>query len=222
MASAPKTTSDAFTCANCGNHSYMAILGAVSDDVSEGDEEVGYQNSGDTYRVLKCPNCQKVNITSYFWHDSMDEDHFIPEPVIYPQQQAFPVGLPDDILRSLMSAEKVKFIDKQSYALMLGRILELVCHNKGAKGKTFYEMLKDLAAKNEIPEKLIKVANGLRNFRNIGAHAGADVLSSSELPIVRALLDAILAYLYSAQHLADLAETKLAKIERRRKAVKKA
>jgi hypothetical protein len=195
----------------------MAILGAVNDTVSEDFPDYGPHESGDIYRVLKCPNCKKVNISSYSWRDSIDEGDEVAESILYPQYREFPVGLPDDILSSLISAEKVKLIDSQSYALMLGRILELVCHNKGAKGKTFYEMLEDLAARNEIPEKLIKVANGLRNFRNIGAHAGSAALSPSELPIVRALLDAILAYLYSAQHLADLAESKLSKIKNRHK-----
>lgn len=195
----------------------MEVVDTMRDVISEGGDDMGYWEHGDIYRLLKCPNCRKVNITTYSWHDAMDEDDVITEKTIYPQHQDFPVGLPDKILGSLTSAEKVKPIDVHAYALLLGRTLELVCHDRGAKSGTLYPMLEELAKKGDIPEKLVKVASGLRNFRNLGAHAGMGDLSEKELPIVRALLDAILTYIYSAQHLADLAEEKLARIKKKRK-----
>lgn len=73
-------------------------------------------------------------------------------------------------------------------------------------------MLRELADKKEIPEKLVDVADGLRNFGNIGAHAGSGELGKNEIPIVQALAIAILEYLFSAPHLANVAESKLKSI----------
>jgi hypothetical protein len=213
----PELTSEPVTCGHCGNISYMAIKGSINDTVTSGAPEVGYEISGTMYSVLECPACKEVSVTSYFWHEMMDKDDDIMHKTLYPHNKEFPVGLPANILSALTSAEKVKVFDAHAYALLLGRTLELVCYDREAKGDTLYKMLEDLAARNEIPEKLVKVASGLRDFRNIGAHAGSGDLSTSELPIVRALLDAILTYIYSAQHLADLAAIKLARIKKQRK-----
>lgn len=70
-------------------------------------------------------------------------------------------------------------------------------------------MLKELADKNEISSKLVDVAKGLKNFGNIGAHAKIGKLTKKEIPIVNALSNAILEYVYSAPYLATLAEKKL-------------
>ncbi|WBO86279.1 DUF4145 domain-containing protein [Hymenobacter yonginensis] len=217
MATTANITSETHNCGHCGNTSYMIKKGVIDDTVSEGDHKHGYYESGDFYRVLKCPNCLKINILTYFWHDSMDAEEDVNETLVYPQHQAFPVGLPAKILEYLTSAEKVKSIDVHAYALLLGRILEFVCYDRGAKSDKLYLMLEELAVKGDIPEKLVKVASGVRNFRNIGAHVGSGDLSTAELPIVRALLDAILTYIYSAEHLAAQAELKLSKIKKRRK-----
>ena len=70
-------------------------------------------------------------------------------------------------------------------------------------------MLKDLANRNEIPDKLVKVAQGIKDFGNMGAHAGIGELSENEIPIVATLCTVILEYIYSAPHLATIAENKL-------------
>lgn len=56
-----------------------------------------------------------------------------------------------------------------------------------------------------------------RDFGNIGAHAGSGELTEKEIPIVNALCNAILEYVYSAPYLATLAENKLQTIKKRNK-----
>ncbi|MEP7168010.1 MAG: DUF4145 domain-containing protein, partial [Bacteroidota bacterium] len=104
-----------------------------------------------------------------------------------------------------------------AYVILLRRLLELICIDRSAKKNTLALMLKDLSDKGEIPDKLVKVAMGLKDFGNIGAHAGIGELSENEIPIVTALCTAILEYTYSAPHLATLAETKLNSIKTKRK-----
>ncbi|MBX9781004.1 MAG: DUF4145 domain-containing protein [Chitinophagaceae bacterium] len=198
------------SCGHCSNISHMKIIGNVNDTYVYEDPEYGPHGEGGTiYSVLECPACKKINIVSYSWHDGIESDDEIDYDILFPQESNFPVGLPDNIASTLRAAEKIKTIDVNAYAILLRRLLELVCLDRKAKGLTLALMLKDLADKNEIPEKLVKVANGLKDFGNIGAHAGIGELSEKEIPIVRALTLAILEYIYSAPHLATLAETKL-------------
>lgn len=210
-----KALSELMTCGHCGNLSHMPILGnAVIDDETTDHEYMG--QSGSTYSILDCPACHKTNIISFDWYDGIEEDE-IEYEILFPINNAFPIGLPDDILKTYKAAEKIKTIDVNAYALLLRRLLELVCLDRKAEGTTLAAMLKDLSNKGEIPQKLVNVAIGLKDFGNIGAHAGIGELSEKEIPIVKALCSAILEYTYSAPHLAALAETQLKAIKTKAK-----
>lgn len=205
-----KTTS----CGHCGNIAPMEVKGSVGDIVSEGDDDHGYWEYGTYYGILKCPACHKVNIVAYGWHDGMESDDEISYELLYPNNEGMPIGLPDEVASTYLAAEKVKNIDVNAYAILMRRLLEQVCLDRSANGSSLASMLGDLAAKGEIPVKLVDVAKGLRHFGNIGAHAGSGNLSEREIPIVRALTKAILEYIYSAPHLADIAEKKLQQIKK--------
>jgi hypothetical protein len=92
----------------------------------------------------------------------------------------------------------------------------MVCHDRQASQGTLDKMLQDLANKGEIPQNLVQVASDLRNFGNIGAHAGSGDIRDEEIPIVKALINAILEYVYSAPHLAALATQKLDEIKKKK------
>ena len=196
----------------------MEIIGNVNDDHMEVDPENGPMTEwGVNYSILKCPACEKINIVSYEWHDGIESDDEISYNFLYPQNPKYPIGLPEEILTAFKAAEKVKSIDVNAYAILMRRLLELVCLDRNAKSGTLASMLKELADKNEIPEKLVKVAVGLKDFGNIGAHAGSGNLTEKEIPIVNALCSAILEYVYSAPHLATVAENKLKSIKTKAK-----
>jgi hypothetical protein len=204
------------SCGHCNNISHMRIIGNVNDTHVFEDIEFGPHGEGGTiYCVLECPACKKTNIVIYDWHDGMESEDEFEYKILFPQEGNLPIGLPDNIASTLKAAEKIKTIDVNAYTILLRRLLELVCIDRKAKGASLALMLKDLANKNEIPEKLVKVASGLKEFGNIGAHAGIGELSEKEIPIVKALTLAILEYIYSAPHLANLAETKLKAIKTR-------
>jgi hypothetical protein len=202
------------TCGHCYNIAKMEIAGGISDTVIERDPDNGPCGEfGTIYQVLKCPACGKVNIISFGWHDMIESDDEIRYEVLYPHNTEFPIGLPQHILKALQAAERVKPIDVNAYVILLRRLLELVCIDRHARGDNLATMLQDLANKKEIPEKLVHVAKGLKDFGNLGAHAGSGELSENEIPIVKALCEAILEYVYSAAHLASLAENKLQEIK---------
>lgn len=202
--------SKTITCGHCNNISMMEIIGSIGDLVDEVDFEDGpIGQYGTYYNVLKCPACHKPNIICYDWHDGMESEEDVHYEFLYPIDKNIPIGLPPNILSKYKAAEKVKTIDTDAYALLMRRLLELVCIDRNANGKTLASMLKDLADKKEIPEKLVQVANGLKNFGNIGAHGETGELSEKEIPIINALIKAILEYIYSAPYLATIAENKL-------------
>ncbi|MFN8356333.1 MAG: DUF4145 domain-containing protein [Spirosomataceae bacterium] len=206
------------SCRHCGNIAKMEIVGNVNDDHTDYDPDEGPIGAwGIHYNVLRCPACEKINIVSYTWHDGMESDDEISYDFLYPQNSNYPIGLPEKILTAYKAAEKVKSIDVNAYAILMRRLLELVCLDREASSGTLAAMLKELADKNEIPQKLVKVASGLKDFGNIGAHAGSGELTEKEIPIVNALCSAILEYVYSAPHLATIAENKLNTIKTKAK-----
>ncbi len=211
--------SETIECKHCGNVSKMEILGTVEDlTFEEYDHGPGY-SSGTKYDILKCPapRCRKITIASYSYHEAFEEDGNFPYEFIYPESSKRPIGLPEKISKALMAADKVKSIDVNAYATLIRRLLEMVCIDRKASGATLAAMLKDLHAKNEIPEKLVKVATGLKDFGNIGAHAHIGELTDKEIPILSTLCNAILEYVYSAPYLANLAEEKLKEITGKKK-----
>lgn len=216
------TFSKLTSCGHCSNISNMKIIGSISDmeEPNYKDDDPMYGSppeQGIIYSVLKCPACSKTNILSYFWHDCMESDDDITFKNIYPPDKNIPIGLPENIFKAFRAAEKVKSIDVNAYVILLRRLLELICIDRSAKGDTLAAMLSDLASRNEIPDKLVKVAKGLKDFGNIGAHAGIGELSENEIPIVTTLCTAILEYIYSAPHLATIAESKLNAIKKKKK-----
>jgi len=199
----------------------MRIIGDVNDLQSEIDPEHGLIGEwGTIYCILECPACKKANIISYSWHDGIESEEEIKYKILYPIDRNIPIALPENIQKAFKAAEKIKTIDVNAYVILLKRLLELVCINRKANGATLALMLKDLSDINEIPEKLVKVAKGLKDFGNTGAHAGIGDLSEKEVPIVATLCTAILEYIYSAPFLATIAEDKLNSIKTRSKTTK--
>jgi hypothetical protein len=85
----------------------------------------------------------------------MEAEDFRGYKMIYPQSKELPQGMPDDIYKAYTQAEKVKQIAPEAYGVLLGRILEMICQDKGAKAKTLANWLEDL--KNTLPDVKVVV-----------------------------------------------------------------
>lgn len=191
-------------CGHCSNSAPMEIVAEYSTVKSYDDyprSNIAWE-AGTVYQLLACSACENISLRSYYWHD---------EPVgecktLYPLQSECPVGLPDGIGRAYDAAQKVRNINANAYGVLLGRLLELVCQDRNATGRFLGNKLKDLASKGEIPDKLVGVAEGLKDLRNVGAHPTLGELTPAELPIMDNLCHAIVEYVYSAPFLAKQAE----------------
>jgi len=168
------------------------------------------------YEVLQCPACTEVTIRTYPWMEARDIDDLSTDSFtyLYPQNRKVPDGLPEEIKKSYESALKVRMVDANAYAVLIGRVLELVCTDQNAEGRDLYRKLSDLVNKGIIPSKLVDVAQMLRDLRNVGAHAVLGELTQEEIPILDDLINALLEYVYGAPHLVQRAESGLRKIKR--------
>jgi len=205
-------------CGHCGNTAPMEIIGEYSQVRDYDDPRSGLSwEAGPVYEVLVCPACHGVVFRSYYWHDLAIDPSEVECKVLYPAESSTLPGLPDSIKRAFDAAKKVRAIDANAYGVLLGRLIELICEDRKATGRTLAEKLKDLSEKGEIPSKLVPVANSLRNLRNIGAHAVLGELTPAELPILDNLCKAIVEYVYSAPHLVKQAEQRLQALKDRGK-----
>jgi hypothetical protein len=143
-----------------------------------------------------------------YFHDQFFPDEWQPV-VLYPTETKKVEGLP----RAYAAASAVKGIEAHAFAVLLRRLLEMICLDKGAQGRSLFEQLKFLAQTGVIPQQLSDIANGLRNFGNIGTHAAGVQLSENEVPVIDALCRAILEYVYGAPHLVALAQQTLDRVK---------
>jgi hypothetical protein len=209
----PPSFSQKVACGHCGNVAPMEILCKYS-EVREEDGGGGPPwDAGNVYELIKCPACCGIVLQKYFWHSVLSEDRETETELLYPVTRSQPEGLPEPIAKAFSAAQRVRNVDPNAYGVLAGRVLELVCVDRKAEGHFLGNKLDDLAKRNEIPEKLVKVANGLKDFRNVAAHAALGQLTTAEVPILEELTRAILEYVYRAPHLASMAERRLAALK---------
>ncbi len=191
-------------CTCCGNKTVMQIA-VEYNQVCEIDDIGSY------WQILECLSCKEILLSKGFWDgtDEPDMGYAVSYEIVYPNVSEKIHGLPKNISKAYEAAQKVKRIDSNAFAVLLGRVLDFVCLDKEAEGKHLYNKLEDLANKGIIPQQLGEMAQQLRNFRNIGAHADFGELTKEEVPILEALIKAILEYVYSAPNLIQTVQLKI-------------
>lgn len=201
-------------CHHCGNTAPMKIVASWVNDLSDIDEAIGqvYFRADCRYETLICSACNKPSFRSIEWNETMEVGDLCPE-ILYPQSVEISLGLPEEIQKLYESARRVKNIDANSYAVSIGRLLEMICKDKGATGNVLADQLKDLSSKGVIPDKLSTIAKRLKDHRNIGAHATMGELTEEDVPLLEKLTRAILEYVYTAPALAEQAEAQFAKLK---------
>lgn len=210
MSDRPRFTGD-HDCGHCGNSVRMEIVADYSQVATHEDERSGIQwDAGPIHELIKCPACRGISLRYCYYHDSFLDD--LDYQVVYPEGRSGPIGLPRKLSKAYDAALRVRDIDPNAYGVLLGRVLELVCDDRGASGRSLNDRLAMLAERQEIPDKLVKVASSLRQLRNVGAHASLGELTPGEVPILDDLCRALLEYVYSAPHLVQQAEARIKRL----------
>lgn len=190
----------------------MRFIGRVADTMVTDPGNSTPVEHGTLYEVLACPKCKEITIRSGWWHDMMESEDWHGE-IIYPRERQGIDGLPPAVEQEYQAAEQVSHISANAYAVLLGRVLDVVCDDRKANGKTLHERLSDLANRHEIPKILADIAHQLRQLRNVGAHADLGTLTEDEVPVLAALCRAVLEYVYLAPRLVDQVEKLVQKIK---------
>lgn len=218
--------SEVLICGHCGNSAPMNIVTVWKKDLKKPKKLSDTESTFGTfdlwnerhYQTLICMTCKKPTFRSILWSEGMGVYQNVVAneslvEVYYPQSEEISSGLPESIHKAYEAARKVKSVDANAFAVLIGRLLELVCVDQNAEGDSLFKKLKYLSEKKIIPDKLSKIAQGLREHRNIGAHAELGELTEEDVPLLEKLTRAILEYVYTAPALAEQAETQLAKLK---------
>jgi len=206
------------TCGHCGVHAAMEIVASYVDTKEQGAPDGPSFEAGPYWHLTQCPGCKDVMLETGHWHEAMDYDPDDVGRFLYPVPDSSPKGLPEELRGAYEAMRRVRSIDANSYGMLAGRLLETICIERNAKGKTLNEQLSDLAKRGELPTLLVDVAHKVRSFRNVGAHAGSGSLSKAELPVIDDLVRAVLDYLYTAPHLVRRADLAMKRLTNRNKA----
>lgn len=201
-------------CGHCHNVGPMKIVASGEDSVCEFDDRggLGWQERT-TYVVLICASCNKPTLKTKYV-DSATPPWGEPEvSILYPQSSALPLGLPANAQKAYMSAQKVKHVDANSFAVQLRRMLEFICKDQQATGSSLAAKLRNLSDRNLIPDKLAEIAKHLKDFGNVGAHAEDFDLTKAEIPILDSLARAVAEYIYTAPTLAKQAEDRFRELK---------
>lgn len=206
-----KFTGEAVACGHCGNHTLMAIVASYVEDRSIEPPNAPPIEQGETYEMLRCPACSEISLMVIRWNG------FAPEElgasiekelgqIVYPSSPEIPEGLPSAVQAAYKEALAVRSRSPNAYSVMLGRVLEIVCKDRSAKGDTLYQQIANLGARGELPDRIVDVAHGLRKLRNIGAHADIGSLEAEDVPILESLSRAVLEFVYTTARVLSLAE----------------
>lgn len=209
MSAEHKITSAPHLCRYCSNEGLLRILAEHTDseDAPMGD------TSWRTWQLARCPTCSNVSVlfasgTDHVVEGILDQGEN-PEAlltdVIHPPPPRRPKGMPTPVAKALDAAERIRMLDRNGYAALVGRVIEKLCTDRQARGDSLFKKIEDLATREDIPSGLVEVAHGLRKLRNVGTHPDLGDLSDGEVDLLSDLCGAMLESVYTIPYLAKLA-----------------
>ncbi len=197
--------SNKLTCGHCGVSAPMRIMCLASNiEIFTDEFDPQIAAAGMHYELLLCVSCEDVTLRSTY-SDSVCPGGY-PWEYVYPKVDIELAGIPHDVACAYEAARRVRRVDANAYGVLLGRVLEMVCADRGATGDTLHKQIQNLQSKGEIPERVVSVATALKSLRNVGAHYSAGELDNRHLPILDALVKSVLEYVYTAPQLVRQAE----------------
>ncbi|MDY7080400.1 MAG: DUF4145 domain-containing protein [Chloroflexota bacterium] len=205
-------------CGHCGNKAPTDIVASYdatsSFTLSQGIYSEEYK-AGNVWELVLCPVCSGMNLRQVAVNGAAGPDEtggVLGARVVYPSNRSF-AGLPPAIDSAYQAALKVRHVDANAFAVLLRRVIEGVCLDRGASGRDLNAKLDDLAKKGEIPAQLAEMAHQLRHFGNIGAHFGEEDLTSAESVLLDDLCGAVLEYVYVAPGLLEKLKSRLQELK---------
>ena len=198
-------------CPHCGNRAPMAVATSYKHQIIYGDPPYTDEDNF-FWLIFVCPNCNKPILVEKFqssFEIDIIEGWPIHEKTLYPFNQVNLRDLPENISKSYEAALKVRHIEHNAFAVLIGRTLEMICQEKNAKGNNLFDKLNYLCKQEVIPGRLVEMAQGIRQLRNIGAHADLGEIVESDIQILTDFTEAILEYIYHAPARLEILQNRL-------------
>ncbi len=197
-------------CGHCGTTTLMELAADFKKSKAKTRELYDVNN----WKLLFCPVCSNAILLHSCFLENEWGNHSEPNyEVLYPTWGKQILGLPDDVALEYQSACEVRKVNSNAFGVIIGRVIDKVCIDRGATGETFYKRIESLADMGEIPKRLSDMAHNLRKLRNIGAHADLGELTDDEVPVLDDLCRAILEYVYAAPQLIEQVELRLEELK---------
>jgi|GEM_PF-601757 len=133
------------------------------------------------YVLYQCPTCHGVSIYGDFVLYPRYEK--ITEKRLYPRGSRFLPEehklvdkncVPQQIVKLYEQIWPLRYVSPTIFAGQMRRILELICHDQKAQGKSLFLSLQDLATRGILPKPYAEATDLLRTIGNMGAHSGTD------------------------------------------------
>src|SRR5437773_1410815 len=152
-------------CGHCGNKTSLDSRGGYEHKVpffnNERDEFTWEKTA---WHVFECMTCSKPTLIEYDFGLDADEIPLpdLNESVLYPPADTPLTNLPHKIERAYTAALRVRNIEPNACAVLVGRTLEAACNHEQAQGRTLAQKLKYLAQNGRIPNTLAEMARQLK------------------------------------------------------------
>lgn len=187
------------TCPHCGNktlHEFKYVITGSDDSFT--DIEGNPVPPIDYYIILvQCRTCQKASLF-LSWEFEENPENLEKATLLYPYEKQLGDGTPDIIKKNYIEAKKIKKISPVAFAVLIRRVLEYMCIDKGIHGNNLKEKLDSLVEQKVIPDTLAVMANALRFLGNIGAHPSDLNIDFNEAEIIDDFFTTIMEYVYIA------------------------
>lgn len=202
-------------CGHCGNKTSFIDHGGYEHK----KPVIDYENdkwawNKTSWYVFECATCSKPTLLEYDFGLDADEIPLpdLNETVLYPPADTPLTNLPHKIERAYIAALRVRNIEPNACAVLVGRTLEAACNHEQAQGRALAQKLNYLAENGRIPTTLAAMARQLKELRNLGAHDAEDEVTEQDVPIILDFLEAILEYLYVAPAKIEAVRTRLTRL----------
>jgi hypothetical protein len=193
-------------CPHCCNRAPQTAIAthACSEVVwfedDERDEEFDFEG---TYFLATCGTCQQLLL---YWKqgDPAEEgpsgaiEYFRNSSLVWPKSAVLEKPVPPIVADIYREAAVVKRLSPNSFAVQIRRALEAVCADKGASGRSLYEMLTELGRRGDLPPVLAEMTDVLRLLGNVGAHASDRTVRPSQVDALDEFFRAVIEYVYIA------------------------
>ncbi|MBN1181124.1 MAG: DUF4145 domain-containing protein [Bacteroidales bacterium] len=188
------------TCYNCGNTGILKFKSSIQTEVIDGqaddENDISELIEHTNYFLFECPVCNYPIIIREYQYD-IDPESFPEIRTIFPTPPLNGAGIPFEIQREFDAAVKTKGIDRSICLLSLRRVLEIVCKDKKASGKTLEQKIESLVISGILPAGLNDACWIIRQLGNTAAHGDKQIFSEHQTEQVISFVSVVIEYLYS-------------------------